>query len=72
MAGQTGRSFKMAFAKYGANSWGVAASVTKGVYFESDAGMQFKPAQITDNAFGQVFLGQADPGLVEAPTLSLV
>ena len=70
MAGQTGRSFKMAFEKFGANSWGAAASVTKGIYFESDAGMQYRPAQITDNAFGQTFLGQADPGLVEAPALS--
>lgn len=69
MAGQTGRSFKMAFAKHGTNSWGVAASVTKGIYFESDAGMQFKPAQVTDNAFGQAYLGPADPGLVEAPAL---
>lgn len=72
MSGQTGRSFKMAFEKVATNSWGVAASVTKGVYFESDAGMQFKPAQITDNAFGQAYLGQADPGLVEAPALSMV
>lgn len=70
MAGQTGRSFKMAFAKYGANSWGVAASVTKGIYFESDGGIQLKPAQITDNSFNQAFLGQADSGLVEAPTPS--
>jgi hypothetical protein len=72
MSGQTGRSFRMAFAKFATNSWGAAASVTKGIYFESDAGLQFKPAQITDNAFGQAFLGQADPGLVEAPTLSFV
>lgn len=71
MAGQTGRSFKMAFAKYGTNSWGIAASVTKGIYFESDASMQFKPAQVTDNAFGQNYLGPADPGLVEAPALKL-
>jgi hypothetical protein len=72
MSGQTGRSFKVAFEKYGTNSWGVAASVTKGIYFESDANLQFKPAQVTDNAFGQAYLGPADPGLVEAPALSLV
>ena len=71
MSGQTGRSFKMAFAKFGTNSWGVAASVTKGIYFEGDAGMQLKPAMITDNAFNQPFLGPADPGLIEAPSLSL-
>jgi len=72
MSGQTGRSMKLAFAKFGTNSWGVAASVTKGAYFEGDAGMQLKPAMITDNAFNQPFVGPADPGLIEAPTLSLV
>lgn len=69
--GQTGRAMKMAFATYGLNSWGVAASVTKGMYFQSDGGLQFKPAQITDDAFNQPFIGAADPGLVEAVSLSL-
>lgn len=68
--GQTGRAMKMAIAKYGTNSWGAAASVTKGVYFDSDGGMQLKVAQITDDAFNQPFIGVADPGLVEAPELS--
>lgn len=68
--GQTGRAMKMAFAKYGTNSWGVAASVTKGVYFDSDGGLQLKVAQVTDNAFNQAFIGVADPGLVEAPDLT--
>lgn len=72
MSGQTGRSMRMAFSKFGTNSWGVAASVTYGNYFESDGGLQYKPGQVTDNAFGQPFLGPADPGLVEAPTISLV
>ncbi len=70
MAGQTGRAFKMAFAKFGSNSWGVAASVTKGIYFESDGGMQYKAAQVVDNAFGQTFTAGASPGLVEAPALT--
>jgi len=69
--GQTGRSFKMAFAKHGTNSWGVAASVTMGVHFESDGAMQLKPAMITDQAFNQAFLSTAQPGLVESPSLSL-
>ncbi|TKS58795.1 MAG: hypothetical protein EWM73_03409 [Nitrospira sp.] len=69
--GQTGRTMKMAFAKYGTNSWGVAASVTKGIYFDSDGGLQLNVAQVTDNAFNQTFMGTADPGLVEAPDLSL-
>lgn len=68
--GQTGRSMKMAFAVFGTNSWGVAASVTKGVYFDSDGGMQFKVAQVVDNAFGQAFRAPGDAGLVEAPSLS--
>lgn len=71
MSGQTGRTMKMGFAKFGLNSWGVAASVTKGVYFEGDAGLQLKIAQITDNALGQSDLGPASPGLVEAPDLTL-
>lgn len=71
MPGMTGRSMKMAFAKFGTNSWGVAASVTFGIYFESDGGMQLQPAMITDNAFNQAFTGPADPGLIEAPALSL-
>jgi hypothetical protein len=69
--GQTGRSMKMAFAKYGTNSWGVAASVTKGIYFEGDGGLQLKPAVIQDPAFNQPFLGPGEPGLVEAPNVTL-
>lgn len=68
--GVTGRTMKMAFAKFGTNSWGVAASVTKGVYFESDGGIQNKVAQITDNAFGQTFTAPGDPGLVAAQDLT--
>lgn len=71
MSGVTGRSMKMAFEKFGTNSWGVPASVTKAIYFEADGGMQFKPAQIVDNAFGQTFTAPSDSGLVEAPNLSL-
>ena len=70
MSGRTGREMKMAFAKFAANSWGVAASVTKGVYFESDAGMQLRINQVADNAFGQSFIGPASNGLVEAPDLT--
>jgi hypothetical protein len=69
--GQTGRAMKMAFAKYGLNSWGIAASVTKGAYFDSDGGLKYQPAMVTDPAFNQPYLGQADPGLVEAPNITL-
>jgi hypothetical protein len=68
MAGVTGRQADIAFAKFAANSWGVAASVTKGVYFQSDGGIQLRPAIIADDAFGQAFLEITEVGNIEAPT----
>lgn len=68
--GVTGREVKMAFAKLGANSWGVAASVTKGVYFASTGGMRYAPMRVNDEAFGQRFLARGDQGDVEAPDLT--
>ena len=56
MSGQTGRSMKMGFSKFAANSWGVAASVTYGIYFSSDGGLKFDPNIIEDDAFGQTFI----------------
>jgi hypothetical protein len=68
MAGVTGRQADIAFAKFAANSWGVAASVTKGVYFQSDGGLTLRPAIIADDAMGQSFLEQTEVGNIEAPT----
>ena len=68
--GQTGRAMQMAFAKFGTNSWGVAASVTTGIYFESDGGQQYQPGMVQDPAFNQAFLGDATVGLVEAVEVS--
>lgn len=68
--GVTGREVKMAFAKTGTNSWGVAASVTKGVYFSSTGGMRYAPMRVNDESFGQNFLGRGDQGDVEAPDLT--
>lgn len=68
--GVTGREVRMAFAKYGTGSWGVAASVTRGVYFQSTAGMALAPERVNDEAFGQGFLGAGDLGDVEAPDLT--
>jgi hypothetical protein len=62
MAGVTGRTVKIAFAKYAANSWTVAASVTKGAYFMSDQGMITNPEVIEDKSFGQVYIGPSDRG----------
>lgn len=68
--GVTGREVRMAFAKTGLNSWGVAASVTKGVYFASTGGMKYEPQRVNDEAFGQSFLGRGDFGDVTAPDLT--
>ena len=66
MAGLTGREVALAFAKMGANSWNVAASVTKGAYFATDGGMMYQPQRVNDTAFGQAFLGAGDYGNVSA------
>ncbi len=66
----TGREARLAFAKFAANSWGVAASVTKGVYFTSTASMKLEPERVNDEAFGQAFLGRGDLGDVKAPDLA--
>ncbi len=67
MSGVTGRQASLAFAKCGTNSWGVAASVTKGIYFASDGGLKLDPDIIEDDAFGQVFIGNAEVGNIKAP-----
>jgi hypothetical protein len=51
-----------AFAKFATNSWGVAASVTKGTRFLSDGGVKFSPMFVEDRSFGESFLGPADIG----------
>lgn len=71
MFGVNSRLTKFAFAKFGTNSWGVAASVTLGLYFKSDGNVQFDPAIVNDEAFGQTFLGTTETGDVKAPDLTL-
>lgn len=71
MPGLTSREARMAFAKFGANSWGVAASVTKGAYFQSDGGLTLQPQRVNDEAFGQAFIGDGDLGDVNAPDITL-
>lgn len=71
MAGFTGREGKFAFAKFGTNSWPVAASVTKGAYFASDGGATYRPQRVDDDAFGQAFLGGGDFGNVTAVDVTL-
>lgn len=62
MPGVTGRTVKQAFALLGLNSWGVAASVTRGVYFQGDAGIVHQPDIVEDQAFGQAFIGTTERG----------
>jgi hypothetical protein len=71
MSGVTMKEGAAAFAKFATNSWGVAASVTKGVYWESDGGMKQTPEYVDDQSFGQRFLGQAEVGNFAAQDLSL-
>ncbi len=71
MSGVTGRQVALAFAKFGTNSWGVAASVTKGAYFSSDGGLKLNPNIIEDDAFGQTFIKVSDVGNIQAPELKL-
>lgn len=70
MAGVTGREARIAFAKFATNSWGVAASVTRGAYFQTTGGMRLQPMRVNDEAFGQSFLGRGDLGDVTAPDLT--
>lgn len=63
MPGATGREMKgWAFAKCGTNSWGVAASVTKGTRWMGDGGVKLQPAFIEDRSFGESFLGPSEAG----------
>ncbi len=71
MPGVTGREARLAFAKFGLNSWGVAASVTTGMYFSSDQGIKLTPLIVEDDAFGQSFIAQSDVGNVTPPQPSL-
>jgi hypothetical protein len=71
MSGVTGRQVDIAFAKFALNSWGVAASVTKGAYFSSDGGLKLAPTIIDDDAFGQIFVEESEVGDIEPPDLSL-
>jgi hypothetical protein len=70
MSGITGREARIAFVKFATNSWGVAASVTKGAYFQSDGGLTYQPARVNDEAFGQSFLADGDLGDVAAPDIT--
>jgi hypothetical protein len=65
MSGVTGRQANIAFAI--CNTWGTAASVTKGIYFQSDGGLKFDPEIIEDDSFGQVFISNAEVGNIKAP-----
>jgi hypothetical protein len=71
MAGLTGREIKAAFAKFATNSWGVAASVTRGIHFTSDGGAKLSRLRVNDEALGQTFLGRGDFGDTQAQDITL-
>jgi hypothetical protein len=71
MAGLTGREARAAFAKFATNSWGVAASVTRGVYFTSDGGMKLSYARVNDESFGQTFYGRGELGDIQPIDITL-
>lgn len=60
--GVTGRQATIAIGITGTGSWGVATSVTRRVYFDSDAGIVTQPQYVDDTAAGQTFMGPADVG----------
>ncbi len=71
MPGVTGREMKaVAFAKCGTNSWNVAASVTYGARFNTDAGAKYAPVYIEDRSFGESFLGPAEAGDLQPPDVT--
>lgn len=69
--GVTGRETQMAWGLLGVGSWGIAASVTRGCYFQSDGGLKLDAPLVNDEAFGQPFYGPGDRGDVAAPNLTL-
>ena len=71
MAGVTGREARAAFAKFTTNSWGVAASVTRGVYFTNDGGIKLSYARVNDESFGQNFYGRGELGDIQPQDITL-
>lgn len=70
MAGVTGRTAAIAFAKFATNSWGVAASVTKGAHFDSDGGMTPQPIYVEDESMNQGFRRRGEVGDFTAPDVT--
>jgi hypothetical protein len=72
MPGVTGREFKgWAFSRFATNSWGVAASVTKGTRFMGDGGLKLQPTFVEDKSFGETFLGPSDTGDIQPVDITL-
>jgi len=70
MSGVTGRTAAIAFAKFGANSWGVAASVTRGAHFDSDGGLTPQPVYVEDESMNQGFRRRGEVGDFTAPDVT--
>lgn len=67
----TGRNSRAAFAVYGTNSWGVAASVTRAIHITSDAGLTIAPQFSENETFNQGFYRNAAIGDITAPDLTI-
>jgi hypothetical protein len=67
----TGRNSRAAFAVYGANSWGVAASVTRALHVTSDGGLTLQPQFSENETLNQGFYRNAAVGDITAPDLTL-
>jgi hypothetical protein len=72
MPGTNGREMKgWTFSKFATNSWGVAASVTKGTRFMGDGGLKLQPSFVEDKSFGETYLGASDIGDIQPVDLTL-
>lgn len=67
----TGRNSRAGFAIYGANSWGVAASVTRALHVTGDSGLTLQPQFSENETLNQGFFRESAVGDITAPDLTL-
>lgn len=67
----TGRNSRVGFSVYAANSWGVAASVTRALHLTGDAGLTLQPQFSENETLNQGFYRNASIGDITAPDLTI-
>lgn len=67
----TGRNSRAGFSVFGANSWNVAASVTKALHVTGDAGLTLQPQFSENETLNQGFYRNASVGDITAPDITL-